>query len=244
MVVLTKIIIILLVAALVYAVYFALQWVSSRHPRQSGNLRKILPYIMAGLVIWLSLLATLSKVGFFQNFSVLPPRVLVAIVPPTLLIIYLMFAREFRVTILRHIPRQWLIYIQAFRIVVELTLWLGLIGGFVPFQMTFEGLNFDFVVGLTALIAGKMFFGRMGYRKFEVFIWNIFGIALLVNIVTISLLSAPSPYRVFMNEPANTFIAHFPYIWIPGFIVPFALAMHLFSIKQIFIVGKKRQQRR
>jgi hypothetical protein len=30
-------------------------------------------------------------------------------------------------------------------------------------------------------------------------------------------------------------MAHFPFIWIPGFIVPFALAMHLFSLKLLVL---------
>ena len=125
---------------------------------------------------------------------------------------------------------------------MELVLWLGYLGGFIPFQMTFEGLNFDILVGITAVMAGFVFFGKGRYRHFEAIIWNISGITLLLNVFLIAILSTPSPLRVFMNEPANQFIAHFPYIWIPGFIVPFALGTHLFSIKQLFVLGPSRQR--
>ena len=128
---------------------------------------------------------------------------------------------------------------NPFRIPMEIFLWLGFIAGFVPPQMTFEWLNFDIIVGITALMGGFTFFGRGRYRRFEAIIWNIFGILLLANIVLIAFLSAPFPFRVFMNEPANTMVAYFPFIWIPGFIVPFALAMHLFSLKQL-ILNKER----
>ena len=122
---------------------------------------------------------------------------------------------------------------------MEIFLWLGFIVGFVPPQMTFEWLNFDIIVGITALMGGYTFFGRRRYRRFEAILWNFFGIVLLINIVLIALLSAPFPFRVFMNEPVNTFVAYFPFIWIPGFIVPFAFAMHLFSLKQL-ILNKSR----
>ena len=192
-------------------------------------------------MLWLAILATLSYLGFFRNFESLPPRILVAFIPPLILIISLLFSRLFKF-ILLVLPFRWLVYIQAFRILMELFLWLGYQGGYVPPQMTFEWLNFDIILGLTALMAGYVFFGNGRYQRFEAIIWNIFGIVLLINIVVISLLSTPSPYQVFSIEPDNRFIAEFPFIWIPGFVVPFALAMHLFSLKQLFInKGTKRQ---
>jgi hypothetical protein len=50
---------------------------------------------------------------------------------------------------------------------------------------------------------------------------------LLLNIVVIAILSMPTPLRHFHNEPANTFIAYFPYIWLPAFLVQVALFGHL-----------------
>jgi len=191
-----------------------------------------------GLICWLAILAVLASEDFFRDFRALPPRILVAILPPVVLIVVLLFSRFFKL-ILEVIPESWLLYIQSFRVFMELALWLGFLGGFVPFQMTFEGFNQDIIVGITAGMAGFVFFGRGRYRRLEAFIWNIFGIALLSNIVTIAFLSTPSPFRVFTNEPANTFVANVPFIWIPGFIVPFALAMHLFSLRQLFLPKRK-----
>jgi hypothetical protein len=36
-----------------------------------------------------------------------------------------------------------------------------------------------------------------------------------------------------MNEPANTLVAGFPYIVLPGILVPIAYSMHIFSLRQL-----------
>ena len=200
-----------------------------REPKRALLLR----YISLGLFFWLAILAFLALTGFFYRFDRFPPPVFLALVLPVILIVLLMFSKLVGV-ILKAIPESWLIYVQTFRILMEVFLWMGFLGGFVPIQMTFEWLNFDIIVGLTAPMAGFVFFGRRRYRKFEAIIWNIFGIVLLVNILLIALFSMPTPFQAFVTEPDNSFIALFPFIWIPGFIVPFALAMHLFSLRQLF----------
>lgn len=234
-----QLIILLLVFGLLSSLIFGLRHALTKMHIRPEKRKQLTNYILAGCLFWLSILAVLSFSGFFSNFESFPPKVLFAIIPPFALTIILLFSRLFRI-ILKAIPERWLIYIQSFRIFMELFLWMGFLGGFVPPQMTFEWLNYDIIVGLTAGMAGYVFFGRGRYRWPEAILWNVFGIVLLVNIVLISLLSAPTPFRVFLNEPANTFVAAFPFIWIPGFIVPFALAMHLFSLKQIAMNKNKK----
>ena len=234
----TQIILILLVFALILSIFYGLRYALQNLQIEALGQKKLLVYTIIGIVFWLSILAALAFLGFFQNFESFPPRVGSAILPPVILIFALLSSKSFY-KLLYHIPQSWFVYVQSFRIVMEIFLWLGFIAGFVPVQMTFEWLNFDIIVGITALMGGYTFFGRGRYRRFEAIIWNIFGILLLINIVLIAFLSVPYSFQVFITEPANTFIAYFPFIWIPGFIVPFALAMHLFSLKQL-ILNKNR----
>ena len=121
---------------------------------------------------------------------------------------------------------------------MELLLWLGFLGGFIPVQMTFEWLNYDIIVGITAIMASYVFFFKGRIRKPEAILWNSFGIILLINVPIIGILSAPSPIQVFLNLPDSSFVFNVPFIWIPGFIVPFALAMHLFSLKQLLTINR------
>lgn len=233
----TQILLVLIVLTLVWAIFYGLKYAFGRMQIRETEKKKLLAYTLIGIGCWLSILTALAFSGFFQNFEILPPRFAFAILPPVILTFLLLFSKSFY-NILLQIPPSWLVYVQSFRIPMEIFLWLGFIAGFVPPQMTFEWLNFDIIVGITALMGGYTFFGRGRYRRFEAIIWNIFGIVLLFNIVLIAFLSAPFPFRVFMNEPANTMVAFFPFIWIPGFIVPFALAMHLFSLK-LLILNKR-----
>jgi len=232
---LTQTLIILLVVAMLWITQLGFYKGLVDYGKSETKSRKISWYIVLGLFLWLSIIGLSAGFGFFQNFDVVPPRIFFAVFPSVVLTIFLLFSKPFG-RFLKTIPPAWLVYIQSFRIVVEIILWLGFLGKVIPFQMTFEGFNYDIVVGLTALLAGGIFFRKNHYRRFEAIIWNVFGLALLVNIVVIAFLSAPSTFRVFMNEPSNEIVAYFPFVWIPGFFVPYAFAMHLFSLKQLILI--------
>jgi len=196
---------------------------------------KVVKFVFYTLILWLSLTAILSIGGYYSNFRYLPPRIFVlGILPPLILTMVLCFSKSFT-KILQRVPPAWLIKVQSFRILMEVMLWLAFMGNFIPFQMTFQGFNMDIIAGVTALFAGNIFFRKGRFFKVETVIWNVFGILLLINIVYITVISTPSIFRIFMNEPSSKLIAAFPFIWIPTFIVPYALALHIFSIRQVFI---------
>ncbi len=223
-----------LINSLLYGIRYAgkqLEWSEQRQKRTSRAFIFVIAF-------WLVVLLLLSYGGVFDSFDVFPPKIVSVFIPPLLVIFFFLFWPPLG-KFLKVVPASWLVYVQSFRIIMELFLWLGYKAGFVPLQMTFEWLNYDIVVGLTAPMAGFSFFGRRRYHRFQAILWNIFGMALLCNIVLIAMLSAPSPIRVFMNEPSNVFITKIPFVWIPGFIVPFALAMHLFSLRQLVFNDRK-----
>jgi hypothetical protein len=64
-------------------------------------------------------------------------------------------------------------------------------------------------------------------------IWNSVGLLLLVNIVTVAMLSTPTPLRRFFNEPANVWIKDAPFIWLPMFFVPLALLGHIVIYRKL-----------
>jgi hypothetical protein len=100
-----------------------------------------------------------------------------------------------------------------------------------PIQGTFEGRNFDILVGLTAPLL-VFLINRYSLSKNWIIIWNIGGLILLFNIVGVALLSLPTPFRKFMNEPSTTIVATFPYILLPGLLVPLAYGLHFLSLRQ------------
>jgi len=129
----------------------------------------------------------------------------------------------------------WLIGLQVFRAGVEIFLDLGYRAGFVPVQMTLEGRNWDVLTGLTALPVAWLV-AKNRAPKWLIYGWNVMGLALLLNVMTIAALSMPTPLRQFHNEPANTFVAYFPYVWLPTYLVQVAWLSHLL----IFRAAKAR----
>ncbi|HEX4467931.1 MAG TPA: hypothetical protein VH080_00255, partial [Gemmatimonadaceae bacterium] len=61
------------------------------------------------------------------------------------------------------------------------------------------------------------------------------GLALLANIIGVALLSAPTPLRVFMNEPANLWITRAPWVWLPTVLVVAALCGHVVVYRRLAI---------
>jgi hypothetical protein len=182
---------------------------------------------------WLALTATLALTGLAGDFSSFPPPMMpLVLLPPLVGSLALTFSRKFG-AVLRHVPVTWLLCLQSFRVAVEMLLWALHAQGLLPVQMTFEGLNFDVLTGVTAPLAAYLLTARPGWRRPILLGWNVMGLALLATIVVISILSLPTPLRVFPNEPANTIVTRFPFIWLPGFLVPLAYTLHFFALKRV-----------
>lgn len=101
--------------------------------------------------------------------------------------------------------------------------------------MTFDGYNYDIASGLLALPVGWMLANRARYARAAAIAYNIIGLLLLFNIITIAVLSMPTPFRQFMNEPANRIIAEFPFVYLPGVLVVLAFAFHMLSLRQLLV---------
>lgn len=183
------------------------------------------------LTAWIVLLGVLAGNGFFADFSKLPPRPGFALQLPLLVVLWIAFSKKTKI-LLQHTPLHWPIYLQSFRIVVEIVIWLCVKDGSFPIQMSFEGRNFDILSGLFALPVGYYCYVKKSAPSWIALLYNIGGLLLLVNITVIAILSMPTPMRVFHNEPANTLVGYFPFIYLPGLLMPLAFALHIFSLRQ------------
>jgi hypothetical protein len=187
---------------------------------------------LVGLGGWLLFISAASLGGFFSDFSSFPPRIVIVLAIPLITILLITFSRSIN-ALLKVVPPQNLLYIQAFRVVVEVLLWMLFLQQLLPVQMTFEGRNWDILVGLTAPLVAYFGLVKGNWPRSVLIVWNVLGLMLLANIVTIAILSMPTPFRVFTNEPSNTIVATFPFVWLPGVLVPIAYSMHFFSLKQL-----------
>jgi hypothetical protein len=121
---------------------------------------------------------------------------------------------------------------QSFRLPLELVMHRAASIGLMPEQMSFSGRNFDIVTGALAIpVAWLAARGRASYGLIRA--WNIIGTLLLVNIVGIAVASLPM-FAAFGPDRLNTWVAHAPYIWLPGVLVPAALFGHLVTWRKIW----------
>ncbi len=192
--------------------------------------RRLSVGVAAALALWLGGVAALARSGVLEVWTARPPRLF--LVPLTAFAVLLVLTRTatFR-ALLAATPPAWPLGLQTFRVGVELLLWALHLGGLVPVQMTFEGRNFDVVVGaLAPVIALAVAARRLGPRW--VLAWNVGGLLMLVNVVGTALTSLPGPLHLDWPGAPLTEIARWPMVWIPGFLVPLAVFLHVVSIRQ------------
>lgn len=178
---------------------------------------------------WLLITAVLAGQGFFLNTTALPPRFLLAIGPPLVLILYL-FSTSAGRTQLANIQQQDLVLIHTVRIPVEIILFGLFQAGTIPELMTFTGRNFDILAGLTAPLIYYFGFVRKRLSIRWIMVWNVLGLGLLLNIVIHAILSAPFPFQQLAFDQPNVAVLHFPFIWLPALVVPLVLFAHLHAL--------------
>jgi hypothetical protein len=104
--------------------------------------------------------------------------------------------------------------------------------------MTFHGWNFDIASGILAIIVSLIAFRSGKVNKPLLITFNVIGLILLANIVTIAILSAESPMQKLAFDMPNRGVLYFPYIWLPSMIVPIVLFCHLTSLWKLLKTGE------
>lgn len=175
------------------------------------------------MTVWLGLTWFVASRGLL-SFDAMPPKF--PIVVTIGLIIATMAARSRDgLALALETPLWFLIGFQAMRIPIELFLHRAYTEGIIGAQMTYAGMNFDIVTGVTGLLLG-IWSLLSSPPRWLLWAWNIMGMVLLVTIVTIAILSTPL-VNAFPDAPPNVFVTREPFIWLPAFLVAMAWFGHL-----------------
>ena len=192
-----------------------------------------LPYkiLLFALPLWLLLTGFLATTDFYRQDS-LPPRVVAFGVLPSvlLMLVYFIF---FRRSFIDKLSLEMLTLLSIVRFPVELVLHWLYQAGQVPRIMTFEGWNFDILSGVSALMIYLIAFRKGRINRFLLIIWNIAALCLLINIVTIAVLSFRGPMQRLAFDQPNMGVTYLPFIWLPAIIVPIVLFAHVSSLRQL-----------
>jgi hypothetical protein len=167
------------------------------------------------------------------SFATVPPTMGAAIVLSLALALRIGLSRT-GARIAAGVPLALLVGMQGFRLPLELLLHRAYAEGLMPVQMSYSGRNFDIVTGITAIVlAAALWLAPQRVSPKLVLAWNVLGLALLANVVAIAILSAPTPLRVFMNEPSTAWITQAPFVWLPAVLVVAALAGHVVIFRRL-----------
>lgn len=153
--------------------------------------------------------------------------------------IILLFSTAKGKSVIGQFEAGWLTWLHIVRIPVEIVLFWLFIYKQVPQLITFEGKNFDIISGITAIVVAYLGYQKMQLRKGLLLAWNIVCLGLLFNVVIRAILSAPFPFQQFGFEQPNIAILYFPFVLLPGLIVPLVLFSHLVCIRKLINGSKK-----
>lgn len=119
------------------------------------------------------------------------------------------------------------------RIPVEFVLFWLFLNKAIPEVMTFEGRNFDILAGLSAPVIYFLGYKKKFLSRGILIGWNLLCLVLLANIVGYAVLATPSPIQQIEFDQPNIAILHFPYVMLPGIVVPLVLASHLIALRKL-----------
>ncbi len=185
------------------------------------------------IMIWMGILSLLSLFGFYKNTEAFPPRFVFLIGPGILVVLLVFFSRKGR-EFSDGLSLKWLTLIHGVRIPVEIILLYAFKAGLIPELMTFKGYNYDILSGLSMPIIYYLVFIKKRMSSKSLLIWNIISLGLLINILTIAILSAQTPFQKLAFDQPNIGVTYFPFVWLPGVIVPIVLFSHLVAIRQLY----------
>ncbi len=201
-----------------YGLAVVLFYVASGRPR---------PMLLI-LLGWSIILSVLAFRGFFTNTTSFPPRVALAMFPAILVIIIALLPKNRKRTEAKR-NRALGSLMHSIRVPMEIVLYFLFVCGTIPELMTFAGRNFDIAAGLTApLIAFVILKGKIG--RTTLLAWNIACLILILSVLINGLLSAEYPFQQFAFDQPNQAVMYFPYILLPGIVVPLVIYSHLHDI--------------
>lgn len=129
-----------------------------------------------------------------------------------------------------HVPIAALVGFQSFRLPLELLLHHWYEQGVVPVQMTLAGENLDIVTGVLGLVTGLLLWRQHAGRG-SVLAFNVIGLVLLFNVMSVALRSVPGPLRTYESEPPLLLPMSMPYTWIIPVCVAGAFFGHVVALR-------------
>lgn len=191
-------------------------------------------FIVASVVVlgWIAYLTILSLTDVLKDLN-LPPKFPLLIFAPQVIGFIIFYRRSKNSAVIKEIPKTWPVYFQSFRIVVELIILYTFYANILPETATFEGLNFDVLMGISAPFIAYLIVRKDGSRLIQ-YLWNVLGICMVLFVAYIVASSIYFPETWGSETPLVSMkFMEMPYLLLAGFLAPLAIFMHVVSLAQL-----------
>ena len=192
------------------------------------------------ILIWITVQTVVALTGFFTVTNTIPPRIILLLALPLAIIAGTMVTMKGR-RFIEGFDVKELSLLHTIRIGVELVLFLLFLNKALPQLMTFEGRNFDLLVGISAPLIYYYGFIKRKLSTRAIVTWNIVSLAILSFTVVNAILSAPTPFQKFGFEQPTVAVLYFPFVWLPGVVVPLVIMSHLVTIRSLLNAKSEKQ---
>ncbi len=197
--------------------------------------RSLLVRIGALLGTWFIAVTAAAVAGAWLDPAV--PRPLGYLIPALLLALVLWRAGWLQAAV-RALSPSAIPWLQTLRIGGGLTLFAAWASGFAPWGWVAAAGTGDILVGLGAAAVAALLATGLAWSRSAAIVWNVFGLVDIAHTMVRGLLSAPGPQQRIFETPANLVPVVFPFIYLPAFIVPLTILLHILSLQQLARIGR------
>ena len=180
------------------------------------------------IAVWLGYAGIMGYSGIVGDPTRMPPGIFLLLTPIIAFVAIALGRSPVGGYLAASLPLGLIFALQSFRIGVELTLSSLHDVGLTTRLMTLAGGNVEILIGISApLIALIATRGTVG-RRIALF-WNVVGLLSLLNVAARAVLTAPGPLNLIHAELPNVAMGMFPFSYIPGFMAPLAMMLHVLA---------------
>lgn len=216
------------ILATLYAFVVCVLSIANSHKPRFAN-RSTMAALL--LLMWLIFQSTLALNAWYMDREAKPPHILFPIV-----VNFGLFALAFFTTLGRKfldgLSLKTLMWIHLVRIPVELCLYWLAQNKQVPWSITFEKFNYDILFGITAPIIIVLYNKKKISDKLFM-VWNVLGLVSVLAVFVRAAGAVPSPLQAWDFNQPNYAVLHFPFIWLPSFLVMAVILTHLITLRRL-----------
>jgi hypothetical protein len=198
-----------------------------------GNKKRFLQ-VLLGMACLMVLTAIVAMLGIFAKIDAAPPLFQVFAATVITLFFALGMSR-FGSDVATNTSFGNLVILQAFRLPLELVMYMAAVNAIMPVEFSFSGYNFDIVTGAAAILLGVALLRNKPVSRWALIAWNVWGIACLFVIVALAIATSPKVAAFGTDiSKINTWVLFFPYAWLPTVLVSIAVLGHTLVSRKLW----------